>query len=234
MTLPDVHLAEEALAAYVDGVLSPAAAERAERHLRSCAECRTAAEAEREAKVLVAAAPDPELPAGLLARLLEVPMTADLGGPPDLVLAVDHGELGWAASGRSARPVEPRVVERSRTTGPATGTGAGRRPSGAARPAGPAGAGAPSRRGSVVRPRRGRRGLAVSLAGLAFGVLASAASTGGTGTAAPARPGSAPGQVPAQLVVGPSARASMEAGTIRFDRPTPERASLVATRSPAR
>src|ERR687898_37852 len=42
-------------------------------------ECRTAVDAHREAKALIGAAPDPGLPAGLLSRLLDVPMTADLG-----------------------------------------------------------------------------------------------------------------------------------------------------------
>ncbi|HZB50977.1 MAG TPA: zf-HC2 domain-containing protein, partial [Mycobacteriales bacterium] len=116
MTLPDVHLAEEALAAYVDGVLSPAADERAERHLRGCAECRAEVDAQREAKALIAAAPDPQLPAGLLARLLDVPMTADLGGGHG-VLAVAGGELGWA-TGPAAAPEDPRLVERTRTTAP--------------------------------------------------------------------------------------------------------------------
>ena len=114
MTLPDVHLAEEALAAYVDGVLSPSADDRAERHLRGCAECRAAVEAQREAKTLIAAAADPELPAGLLAKLLAVPMTADLGGG-DRVLAVAGDELGWATD-LAVRPADPRLVERTEKT----------------------------------------------------------------------------------------------------------------------
>ncbi|MFL6128928.1 MAG: anti-sigma factor family protein, partial [Mycobacteriales bacterium] len=143
MTLPDVHLAEDALAAYVDGVLSPAADERAERHLRRCAECRAEVDAQREAKALIGAAPDPELPAGLLARLLDVPMTADLGGG-DRVLAVAGDELGWATS---AGPEDPRLVERSRTAVP-VGPGvapSGRRSGAAARPAGASGPGRPPR-----------------------------------------------------------------------------------------
>jgi hypothetical protein len=101
VTLPDVHLAGEAVAAYVDDALSPIARDRAERHLRSCTECRAVVEAQREAKVLLAASFDPELPAGLLARLRDIPMTADLGGS-DIVLAIDCGQLTWAR-----RPVRP-------------------------------------------------------------------------------------------------------------------------------
>ena len=94
MTLPDLHLSEDALAAYVDGILPRGADERAAKHLRSCAECRAAVDVEREAKALLGAAPDPSLPAGLMARLLDVPMTADLGGS-DRVLAIDGDRLGW-------------------------------------------------------------------------------------------------------------------------------------------
>ncbi|HST67765.1 MAG TPA: zf-HC2 domain-containing protein, partial [Mycobacteriales bacterium] len=182
MTLPDLHLGEDALVAYVDGMLSPAADERAAKHLRSCAECQAMIDAEREAKALLGATPDPGLPAGLLARLLDVPMTADLGSPalgtPDRVLAVDGDSFGWSTGGSPF----PHVVER-RATAPAPARArAGVRPSGAARPA-----------GRSVRSRRTRRGLAVSLAGLAFGVIASAATTTAPGSAAPSRPGEAPG-----------------------------------------
>ncbi len=100
MTLPDVHLAGEAVAAYVDQALSPTARDRANRHLRSCSECRAVVNAQREAKVLLAASFDPELPTGLLARLRDIPMTAELGGcdlgQSGTVLAVDGDELGWA------------------------------------------------------------------------------------------------------------------------------------------
>jgi hypothetical protein len=220
VTLPDVHLAEEALAAYVDGVLSPGADERAERHLRGCAECRAEVDAQREAKALVAAAPDPQLPAGLLAKLLDVPMTADLGGG-DRVLVVAGDELGWA-TGLAAGPEDPRLVERTRAATPAApGTApSGRRSGVAARPAGASGPGRPPRPSATLaraadRSRRRRRGLAVSLAGLAFGVIASAASTTAPGTAAPARPGT--GSAPAQLVVGPSV--PLQANTFQFSRP---------------
>jgi hypothetical protein len=222
VTLPDLHLAEEALAAYVDGVLSPSADERAERHLRCCAECRAEVDAQREAKALIAAAPDPQLPAGLLAKLLDVPMTADLGGG-DRVLAVAGDELGWATD-LGARREDPRLVERSRTAAP-VGPGiapSGRRAGAEARPAGASGPGRPPRPPATVargagRVRRRRRGLAMSLAGLAFGVMASAASTTAAGTAAPARTGTAPGSAPAQLVVGRSV--PLEASTFQFSRP---------------
>lgn len=220
MTLLDVHLAEEALAAYVDGVLSPAAGERADRHLRACAECRAEVDAQREAKALIAAAPDPQLPVGLLAKLLEVPMTADLGGG-DRVLAVAGDAFGWATD-PAARPENPRLVERSRIPAPPSPGAApsGRRSGSAARPAGASGPGRRPRPPATVargadRSRRRRRGLVVSLAGLAFGVIASAGSTSASGATAPAGPGS--GSSPAQLVVGPSV--PLQAQTFPVNRP---------------
>ena len=151
VTLPDLHLAEDALAAYVDGMLSPTADDRAARHLRSCAECRDAVDAEREAKALLAATPDPELPTSLLAKLLDVPMTADIG-TTDRILAMDGEELGWSFPASGANPSsggnphpDGRVMER-RAVAPA-------RPRGPVRPAGAA---RPATRS--VRARRTRRG----------------------------------------------------------------------------
>ena len=208
MTLPDLHLGEDALVAYVDGMLSPAADERAAKHLRSCPECQGAIDAEREAKALLGATPDPCLPAGLLARLLDVPMTADLG-TSDRVLAVDGYSFGWSTGGAPS----PHVVERRATA--STRPEAPTRPAGGTRPAGrgtrPA--------GRSARSRRTRRGLAVSLAGLAFGVIASAASTTAPGSAAPSRPGEGgPGTSSTRLVVGTTT--PMDASrTFLFRRP---------------
>jgi Putative zinc-finger len=202
VTLPDLHLGEDALVAYVDGMLSPTADERAARHLRSCPECRDMVDAEREGKALLGATPDPSLPAGLMARLLDVPMTADLGSS-DRILAVDGDSFGWSTGG----PPFPHVVERRATTAAPARPRATSRPAGSTRPA-----------GRSARARRTRRGLAVSLAGLAFGVIASAASTTAPGSAAPSRPGEAPGTSNARLVVGTTAH--MDVGrTFLFRRP---------------
>lgn len=201
MTLPDLHLGEDALVAYADGVLSPAADERAARHLRSCPECQDSIDAEREAKALLGASPDPMLPAGLMARLLDVPMTADLGSS-DRILAVDGDSFGWSTG---TAPF-PHVVERRAGTS-ARPRVASVRPGGSTRPA-----------GRSARARRTRRGLAVSLAGLAFGVIASAASTTAPGSAAPSRPGESPGTSNIRLVVGSTT--PMDASrTFLFRRP---------------
>lgn len=120
MTFPDVHLADEAVAAFVDEALSPAARQRAERHVKVCLECRAIVEAQREAKVLLGAAPDPDLPAGLLARLRDIPMTADLGGS-DFVLVADAQGLAWASMPADGS-ADPRLTV---ATGPAIGPGTG-------------------------------------------------------------------------------------------------------------
>ena len=221
MTLPDVHLAGEAVAAYVDGALTPTACDRAERHLRACAECRAVIDAQREAKVLLAAALDPQMPSTLLTRLRDIPMTTDLGGS-DIVYAIDGEELAWTrvpappggqdvrsqgqassfplpAPTRAASAVVPPDAAGSRP-------GAGRR-----RDAGGRG-GRPRSYPSARRRRRTRR-LAGALAGLAFGVIASAASTGTSGTALPEQRGGPTANSP-RLVID---RGSVPGGPLDAD-----------------
>ncbi|MBI1759484.1 MAG: hypothetical protein HYR62_09715 [Actinobacteria bacterium] len=160
MTLPDLHLAGEALAALVDGELGPGAYHRAVAHLVRCGECRSAVAFQREAKAVLAAGGLPTMPEGLFARLHEVPMTADLGpgGPGsggDLVLSGDL--LLWSGA--------------SRVSGVATGRGADRQRSHSGRRGLPW----PGRMSS----QRMRRGVAGALAGVAVGVLGAAAPGGG-------------------------------------------------------
>ena len=50
MSITESHLAQEAIAALVDGELAAGAANRAARHLTGCAQCRLAVQAQREAK----------------------------------------------------------------------------------------------------------------------------------------------------------------------------------------
>jgi hypothetical protein len=203
VTLPDVHLADEAVAAFVDDGLSPIARHRAERHVRACFDCARVVDAQREAKVLLSAAPDPDLPTGLLSRLRDIPMTADLGsgsglGDGDLVLVLDGTALAFAAAGPAtprggaADPApadpEPRPLDSTpRPVRPGTPGGPGaRRP----RRSGDRGA----RPGSYPTVRsahplsRRRRTIAGAIAGLAFGVIASTVSTTAPSTAAPLTP----------------------------------------------
>ena len=66
-----------------------------------------------------------------MAKLLDVPMTADIGGT-DRVLAIDGDRLGWSTGATSA---DTRVVERRAVS-----------PGAAPTPVRPAGAAAPGRR----------------------------------------------------------------------------------------
>ncbi|MEX5721502.1 anti-sigma factor family protein [Geodermatophilus maliterrae] len=80
MSLPESHLAQEAIAALVDGELASGPATRAARHLAGCLECRMAVQAQREAKDALHAAADVAVPGDLLSRLCAIPFTADVPG----------------------------------------------------------------------------------------------------------------------------------------------------------
>ncbi|MGY1669690.1 anti-sigma factor family protein [Geodermatophilus sp. SYSU D00710] len=90
MSLPESHLAQEAIAALVDGELGSGPAARAARHLAGCAECRMLVQAQREAKEALHTAADVAVPGDLLSRLCAIPFTADVPG---------SGGLGTVAAG---------------------------------------------------------------------------------------------------------------------------------------
>lgn len=91
MNIPESHLAQEAIAALVDGELAGGPAARAARHLTGCAQCRMAVQAQREAKEALHASSDVAVPGDLLSRLRAIPFTADVPGA--------EGELGSLAAG---------------------------------------------------------------------------------------------------------------------------------------
>lgn len=101
MTIPDLHLAAEAVAAYVDGELATVPEHRAEAHLAVCAECRRSVVLQRHAKRVLLAAGEPAPSSDLLAKLRGIPLTADIG-TPDMVLAVEGNTLFWG-TGDAAR-----------------------------------------------------------------------------------------------------------------------------------
>jgi anti-sigma factor RsiW len=74
------HLAQEAIAALVDGELPAGPAGRAARHLSGCLQCRMAVEAQREAKEALLGSRDVAVPGDLLSRLCAIPFTADVPG----------------------------------------------------------------------------------------------------------------------------------------------------------
>ncbi len=102
MSLPESHLAQEAIAALVDGELASGPAARAARHLAGCAECRVLVQAQREAKEALHAASDVAVPGDLLSRLCEIPFTADVPGAGGLG-AVTAGPGQLMVTGSSGR-----------------------------------------------------------------------------------------------------------------------------------
>ena len=80
MTIPESHLAQEAIAALVDGELPSGPATRAARHLSGCLQCRLAVEAQREAKEALHECRDVAVPGDLMSRLCAIPFTTDVPG----------------------------------------------------------------------------------------------------------------------------------------------------------
>jgi anti-sigma factor RsiW len=81
MTIPESHLAQEAIAALVDGELPSGPATRAARHLEGCLLCRMAVAAQREAKDALHTSADVAVPGDLVSRLCAIPFTTDVPGP---------------------------------------------------------------------------------------------------------------------------------------------------------
>jgi hypothetical protein len=81
MSIPESHLAQEAIAALVDGELTAGPAGRAARHLAGCLQCRMAVQAQREAKAALHDSADVAVPGDLMSRLCAIPFTTDVAGP---------------------------------------------------------------------------------------------------------------------------------------------------------
>jgi anti-sigma factor RsiW len=136
MTIPESHLAQEAIAALVDGELSPGPARRAAGHLSGCVQCRMAVQAQREAKEALHGSQEVAVPGDLLTRLCAIPFTTDVpgsggpgtmaAGPDSLTISGDSGS--WAVSLRPHR--SPRGESTARwlrrgVTGTLAGLGLG-------------------------------------------------------------------------------------------------------------
>jgi anti-sigma factor RsiW len=136
VNIPESHLAQEAIAALVDGELDAGPAGRAARHLAGCTQCRMAVQAQREAKEALHEAADVALPGDLLSRLCAIPFTADVpsggnlgglsAGPGSLVMDGPSG--GWsvdlAPAARPARSDQARWLRRG-VAGTLAGLGLG-------------------------------------------------------------------------------------------------------------
>ena len=109
MSIPQSHLAQEAVAALVDGELSGGAAGRAARHLGGCAQCRMAVAAQREAKAALQQDTDVIVPGDLMSRLKAIPFTTDVpggGGLGNLSAGADSLTVS-GANGAWAVPLGP-------------------------------------------------------------------------------------------------------------------------------
>jgi hypothetical protein len=93
MSIPESHLAQEAIAALVDGELPSGPAGRAARHLSGCAQCRLAVEAQREAKEALHESADVAVPGDLMSRLCAIPFTTDVPGAGGGTLSAGPGGL---------------------------------------------------------------------------------------------------------------------------------------------
>ncbi len=93
--MPESHLAQEAVAALVDGELTAGPAARAARHLAGCLQCRMAVQAQREAKDALHGSQEVVVPGDLMSRLCNIPFTADVpgSGAGPLSLGTDAGRF---------------------------------------------------------------------------------------------------------------------------------------------
>jgi anti-sigma factor RsiW len=117
VNIPESHLAQEAIAALVDGELAGGPAARAARHLAGCAQCRTAVQAQREAKEALHTCRDVAVPGDLLSRLRAIPFTADVPGAGGGLGALSAGPGQLTVSGASGSwsvPLDPAQAEPAR------------------------------------------------------------------------------------------------------------------------
>lgn len=117
MNIPESHLAQEAIAALVDGELAGGPAARAARHLAGCTLCRMAVQAQREAKEALHASSDVAVPGDLLSRLRAIPFTAEVPGAEGGLFALSAGPGQLTVRGPTsswAVPLEPSPADAER------------------------------------------------------------------------------------------------------------------------
>jgi hypothetical protein len=111
VSFPESHLAQEAIAALVDGELTAGPANRAARHLAGCLQCRLAVQAQREAKNALHESADVAVPGDLMSRLCAIPFTTDVpgSGSGGGTMTAGPGELTiTGASGSWSVDLHPR------------------------------------------------------------------------------------------------------------------------------
>lgn len=141
------HLAVDAVVAFVDGELSASARDRAAEHLTTCEICAAEVAEQRQARSAVRAARVPQVPAGLLAALCDIPHTADLPTMPDGLAVTSEGTV-VAFADPSRAPSAPLGSEPPLGSSPRWGTGP-----------------------TVLGRRIGRSGAGAVVSGLVLGVL---------------------------------------------------------------
>jgi hypothetical protein len=87
------HLALDAIVAYVDEELSPAARRRALEHLARCPECASEVVAQTQARLALRGSAAPSLPSALLSSLRAIPTETELPGPPAGLAVTSEGQL---------------------------------------------------------------------------------------------------------------------------------------------
>jgi anti-sigma factor RsiW len=136
--LSEQHLLPDAVVAFVDGELSPAAHDRAAAHMARCSHCLADIVAQRQAASAVQSADAPVVPAGLLAALRAIPQQVEMPATPDGLAMTEDGQLvvvqkpermpapfgASAPLGSSAKLGEGRAVL-GRRSGRRTAQGAG-------------------------------------------------------------------------------------------------------------
>ena len=108
MSIPESHLAQEAIAALVDGELTAGPATRAARHLAGCFSCRMAVEAQREAKAALHDSQDVAVPGDLMSRLCAIPFTTDVPGVKPDSERNTRTNVSWVRSSASCALPERR------------------------------------------------------------------------------------------------------------------------------
>lgn len=188
------HLAVEAVVAFVDGELAAGPRDRAAEHLAGCPTCAGEVAAQRQARSVVRSAGFPRVPAGLLAALRDIPLTADLPpGPDGLALTEDGTFVAVVEPARA--PIAPLG-----RTAPLGGTAAlGLGEAAALGEAGPLSAAGPrwGSGSSTLGRRLGWTGAGVVVSGLVLGALImSMLEDPVTGAAVPQPEGPTPASVP--------------------------------------
>ena len=127
-TLPEQHLMPDAVVAFVDGELTPAAHDRAATHAARCPFCSAEIAAQRQARAAVRSADTPGAPAGLLAALRAIPQEVDPPTAPDGLAVTHDGQLvalqrpTRSTPRLSTSPTPPAVAASARDHGATTAT----------------------------------------------------------------------------------------------------------------